>query len=335
MKLSILDQSPVATGRTKQEALDATLELATEADQLGFHRYWVAEHHDMPELSSPSPELMLARMGDRTERIKLGAGAILLPFYQPYKVAEQFHMLSSFFPGRIDLGIGRAPGGSGYTPIALGGNYLQGVREFNDKLSALLYLLNRNVESPGAPYDYVTAAPVPDVPPEPWLLGTSSKSAKLAAQYGLPYAFGAFMSDEKGEDVLRTYREHFLPSPFLSQPKTIVAISAIAAETESEAERLAKSALLLPVLKERGETVHALPEPSRFNDLAFTPQERAKIAKARANMYLGTASTLQKRFEQLGDIYQTDELMVITLTHTYEARLDSYRRLAQAMRKLK
>lgn len=304
IKLSILDLVPVFENRDDTYALEQAVVLARTAEQLGYTRYWVAEHHGMPHLACPSPEVLLAHIGVRTERIRIGSGALLLPHYNPLKVAESFRLLASLYPGRIDLGLGRAPGGNAHVSMALSGNFLDNVRKMPDKLKDVAELLQGTYTYEGEP---VGARPSPTVQPEVWLLGTNKKSAEYAAAFGMGYVFGQFMSDVEGEEVLRTYRESFVPSPLCSEPKAIVTIGVICAETEEEAMQLASSSTTL-LQKE-------------------IPDGKTESYVER-KLLVGTPSSIQIRLEQMSELYGVDEFMIVTMVPDYHKRLRSYELLA-------
>lgn len=201
MRISILDQSPISSNQSAQNALYESMKLAQAGEKFGYTRYWIAEHHDLPGLACPAPEVMLSFIGAHTSKIRIGSGATLLPHYKPYKVAETFNLLATLFPSRIDIGIGRAPGGSAEATNALSDNFLQKVYQMPNLLADLLHFLDRDFPKDHE-FSKVTAAPVPPVTPETWLLGTSQKSAVLAAKNGLAYAFGQFMSEENGAKII-------------------------------------------------------------------------------------------------------------------------------------
>lgn len=307
LKLSILDLVPVFENTDDTYALEQAVLLARTAEQLGYSRYWVAEHHGMPHLACPSPEVLLAHIGARTERFRIGSGALLLPHYSPLKVAESFRLLSSLYPGRIDLGLGRAPGGNAHISMALSGNFLDNVRKMPVKLRDVAELLQGSYTYEGEPVD---ARPSPLVQPEVWLLGTNKKSAEYAAEMGMGYVFGQFMSDVEGEEVLRTYRESFVPSPLCSEPKAIVTIGVICADTEDEAMQLANSSTTL-----------------FQKDL---PDGKAEAYSER-KLLVGTPSSIKTRLEQMAKMYEVDEFMLVTMVPHYHKRLRSYELLAQEL----
>lgn len=307
MKLSVLDLVPVLSGFDPAAALAQALKLAQLADKLGYTRYWVAEHHDMPQLACTSPEVLLAHIGSQTQRIRLGSGAVLLPHYKPLKVAESFNLLASLYPGRIDLGLGRAPGGTAHVSIALSGNFLENVRRLPETLKDLTELLSGEYRLEGEP---VQARPLPPVVPEMWMLGTNRKSAAYAAEFGTGYVFGQFMSDQDGEEVLSAYREAFRPSRLKRKPQTIVAVGVACAETENEAHRLAAQSRLF-----------VKPEGTDADDRR--PADRKLV--------VGTPFQVKDRLEELQCIYENEEFLIVTMTADYDTRLQSYELLADVI----
>lgn len=306
LKLSVLDLVPVMEQADSVFALSQAVELAQTAERLGYTRYWVAEHHDMPGLACTSPEVLLAHIGAHTQHIRIGSGAVLLPHYKPLKVAETFHMLASLYPGRIDLGLGRAPGGAAEVSLALSGNFLENVWKMPELLKGVSELLQGNYEYEGR---RITARPVPPVPPELWLLGTNQKSAAYAAELGAGYVFGQFMSDVAGEEVLRSYREAFIPSKLCAAPRAIVAVGVICAETEEEAAQLAATAAAAFQQEGSGE-------------------ERSVIHERK--LLAGTPGNVRAKLEQLSRLYNVDEFIISTMIPDYGARLRSFELLARA-----
>ncbi|WP_249871239.1 LLM class flavin-dependent oxidoreductase [Oceanobacillus saliphilus] len=323
MKLSILDQAPVSKGRTPKEALEATIELAKQADVLGYTRFWVAEHHDLDGLSSPAPDILLGMIGSKTSKIRLGAGAVLLPNYKPYNIAERYNVLATMFPGRIDIGLGRAPGGSAEVSIALAGNFLEKVQKMPVLIDELMHFLDGNFPEDHL-FSNVTAAPVPEIAPVPWLLGTSGKSAKLAAEKGLPYVYGHFMSNQDGPSIVKSYYDHFLGE----KPKAFVTVSVICAETNEEAEELAKSNILWKFQQSKGMGKSGVPSLREANAYPYTNDDLQMVEKMKHSQIVGDPLMIRKKLEELQELYATDEIMVVTITHSYEARKKSYRLLA-------
>lgn len=303
LKLSVLDLVPRLGDSTFEEALEQAVNLAVYAEKWGFERYWAAEHHDMDNLSCASPEVLLSHIGARTNSIRLGSGAVLLPHYSPLKVAENFRMLACLYPGRIDLGIGRAPGGSAHASMALSGNFLSHVADMPNRVRHLIELLHDTYRYENEP---VTAKPVPRIPPSLWMLGTNVKSAGFAAEHGTGYVFGQFMSDMNGAEVLTTYREAFQPSPLLDQPRSMMAIGVICAQTEKEAVKLMEQAVI--------------PGPERTEDSAKNNNKN--------RLLIGTPEQVQDKLLNLSLQARCDEFLVFTPISSYEERLESLRLLA-------
>jgi luciferase family oxidoreductase group 1 len=307
MKLSVLDMAPVFPGADPQAALQQAVILAQTAERLGYTRYWVSEHHDMEGLASACPEVLLAHIGANTERIRIGSGAVLLPHYKALKVAEAFHLLATLHPGRIDLGIGRAPGGSAHVTMALSGNFLENVRQLPETIQDLSDLLSNAYRLEG---ETVMARPIPPVPPDLWLLGTNMKSARYAARFGTGYVFGQFMSDQDGAAILSSYRREFQPSRLQKKSSAIVAVGVICAETEEEALGLAQEA-----------KTWFLKDDSK--------KEEAIASSAR--LIIGNPQQVKNLMLQMQETYQTDEFMVVTTVPNYEQRIRSYQLLADCL----
>lgn len=324
MKLSILDQSPISMGQTAKEALEESVSLAMNGERLGYTRYWIAEHHDLPGFACPAPEIMLPYIGAATDQIRIGSGAVLLPHYSPYKVAENFNLLTTLFPGRIDLGVGRAPGGSAETSEALTGKYLENVWRFPELIDELTGFLNDDGVSSN-PHDKLSASPLPGDPPHTWLLGTSRKSAVLAAEKGLSYAFGQFMSDQAGSDMIGVYKSHFQGD----HPETIVAVSVVCAETEEEAEELALSPLIWPFLTVEKKR-EGWPDIAAAKSYKTDPVEREEMARIRKRMIVGNPNQVAHLLRDLQAHTGADELMILTNLH-HEDRLNSYRLIAEQL----
>src|SRR5271166_3722952 len=260
LRLSVLDQSPIAEGSSGAQALQNTIDLARLADRLGYHRYWVAEHHGGPMLAGPSPEALIGPIGAATERIRVGSGGVMLPHYSPLKVAETFSVLAGLFPGRIDLGLGRAAGTDPMTAFALQRDRRQASPDdFPQQLVELLGYLD---DSLPADHPFATLAKtLPGLPqrPEPWLLGSSPQSALWAAELGLPYAFADFINSE-GVEIAALYRERFAEHEHPGRPRTAVGVWVICADSDEEAQRLAVSGRMTFTLLRRGELI-AVPPP--------------------------------------------------------------------------
>lgn len=330
MKLSILDQSPISYGHTPQQALVASMELAKAGERLGYERYWIAEHHNYSGLTCPAPEVMLGYIGANTKSIRIGAGAVLLPHYKPYRVAETYNMLATLFPDRIDLGIGRAPGGSAEASMALSNNFLEQVRKMPEAIKELLHFLH-NDHPADHMFSKISASPVPKISPDPWILGTSEKSAVSAAENGLAYAFGHFMSDKPGHQILETYREHFQPGRVLKTPKSIVAVSVICAETAEKAKELALPVLFWRIQNNKGEGSNGVPSIKEAKSFYSMEKWSQIINESSDKIIIGTPNHVKKELCKLQERYMTDEMMVVTITHRYEDRIRSYELLAEEM----
>lgn len=329
LRLSVLDQSPIAEGSTGAQALRNTLDLARLTDELGYHRYWLAEHHGAPMLAGTTPEAMIGPIAAATRRLRVGSGGVMLPHYSPLKVAEAFSVLSALFPGRIDLGVGRTAG----TDDAVTAFALQRDRnhpapdDFPEQLTELLAYLD---DAMGA--DHLFAGlprllPGRPEAPVPWLLGSSADSALWAAQLGLAYAFADFINPGGGVDIVALYRERFVASERLAQPTVVVAVWALCADTEAEAERLASSARMATMLARTGTFA---PVPPVETALRFIERQPPELA-LRKRMLHGTPAAVRADLERLAGEYGVDELLVLTVTHEHEARRRSYALLADAL----
>jgi len=332
LRLSVLDQSPISHGASGADALRNTLDLARLTDRLGFHRYWVAEHHGGPMLASPSPEVLIGPIAQATERIRVGSGGVMLPHYSPLKVAESFSMLAGLAPGRIDLGIGRAPGTDQRTMLALQRDRrTPAPDDFPQQLAELLAYLDGELPA-GHPFAAL-ARMLPGRPerPEPWLLGSSPQSALWAAELGLPYAFADFINAQ-GAPIAQDYRERFQPSARLEDPYTAVGVWTLCAETDEEALRLSASAKMAFTLLRRGQLV---PVPPVETALAFLEREgiplegRPPGAGGRRTV-VGSPETVRAGIEQVAREYGAQEAILVTIAHSHEARGRSYELVAEA-----
>jgi luciferase family oxidoreductase group 1 len=327
--LSVLDLSVVTTGTPPAKALRNSIDLARHVDGLGFVRYWLAEHHNLASVASPAPDIMIGQIAAVTQNIRVGSGGVMLPNHAPLMVAERFKMLEALFPGRIDLGLGRAPGTDGATAHALRSRLdHRGGDDFLERLSELTMWENRDFP-PGHPYNNVVAMPN-DVPLPPiWLLGSSDYSSELAAEVGMGFAFAHHFASFDATDALVHYRARFKPSGWRSTPHGILAVAVVTAETDAEAERLASSADLNRLRRDRGEYA---PLPSVEEALAYpyTDSERVKIARNRSKLFVGSPATVMQKLQPLIAASQADELMVITAVADHDARKRSYSLLAEA-----
>ncbi|MGH8148849.1 MAG: LLM class flavin-dependent oxidoreductase [Steroidobacteraceae bacterium] len=330
MRLSVLDQSPVSAGSTPAEALQRSIELARRADRLGYERYWIAEHHATQTLASPAPEVLIARLGAETRRIRVGSGGVMLPHYSPLKVAEQFRMLHALYPDRVDLGIGRAPGGSPLEAFALRRERLERPLpdDFADQLIELLGFLHHEF-SDRHPFSRIRVSPDMPGAPRVWLLGSSLWSASAAAQLGLPYAFAHFIAPEPTRVVIEHYREHFKPSAYLAEPCAMLALGAICAESDEEAERLSASVRLMGRRLRQGDLrpIPTVEEAER--ELAAWGAPPADPGEWPRHV-AGSPDALRARLEEIAGALGIVELMIVTIVHDHAARLRSYELLAGA-----
>jgi luciferase family oxidoreductase group 1 len=328
--LSVLDQSPIAEGSTGAQALHNTLDLARLTDALGYHRYWVAEHHGGPMLAGPSPEVLIGPIAAATEGLRVGSGGVMLPHYSPLKVAESFTILAALFPGRIDLGLGRAAGTDQLTMFALQRDRRQAAPDdFPQQLAELLAYFEDDLPE-DHPFRHL-AKTLPGRPelPVPWLLGSSQQSAIWAAELGLPYAFADFINPG-GSEIARLYRERFAPVRDLKSPRTAVAAWVLCAPTDEEALELAASSRMTFTLLRRGQLI-AVPPPEKA--LAFLAREGQPPGGAPRGRraIVGSPTKVRAELEELVADYGADEAIVVTITYDHEARRRSYELLADAM----
>ena len=327
--LSVLDLSVVTTATKPAAALRNSIDLARHADALGFTRYWLAEHHNLASVASPAPDLMIGQIAAVTKNIRVGSGGVMLPNHAPLVVAERFKMLEALFPGRIDLGLGRAPGTDGATAYALR-NRLERREgdDFLERLHELTLWETRNFP-PKHPFNQVVAMPNDTPLPPIWLLGSSDYSAELAAQVGMGYAFAHHFASYDAIAAMTNYRAHFKQTGWRETPYAILAVAVVAAETDAEAERLAASMDLNRLLRDRGQYI-PLPSVEEAQAYAYTDADRAAIARNRSRLFVGSPATVIERLEPMIAASQADELMVITAVFDHDARKRSYGLLADA-----
>ncbi len=310
LALGVLDQSPVVSGHSPAEAVRETIRLAAETEALGYSRYWLAEHHAIAALADPCPEILLARIAGATSSMRIGTGGVLLPgvllpYYAPLKVAEVFRMLEAIAPGRIDLGIGRAPGGDLTTARALANGEYSHAAEFPEQVADLVGFLDGTLPA-AHPFKRVRAMPEVDTAPQVWLLGSSDYSGALASHLGLRFAFAHFINAQGGDAVMRDYKARFRPSHREAAPAAILCVFVICAETDDQAERLAASI-----------------------DLRRLHMATAYAQSQRNRVVLGSPATVRARLEALAEQYAADELLVLTITGDYASRAESYRLVAR------
>ena len=328
--LSVLDLSPVPSGTSSAQALRNTIELAQAAERWGYRRYWLAEHHNTPGLASSAPEVMIGQVAAATARIRVGSGGIMLPNHSSLHVAETFRVLEALFPGRIDLGIGRAPGTDGVTAAALRRSAdAFGAEDFPSQLAELLAYAGDGFPD-DHPFATVSAAPA-DVPLPPiWILGSSEYGAQVAAMMGCGFAFARHLNPRGAEAIMALYRETFRPSPAMERPTAILAVSAIAAETPGRAEELASSMGLGLIRMRQGRPIK-LPTPEEAAAHRYTPGELDQIRRYRRAQVLGDAEGVRDELLALAERTGADEVMVMTSVHDHGERLRSYERIAAAL----
>jgi luciferase family oxidoreductase group 1 len=320
--LSVLDLAPVVSGRSATEALLGTRELARHVERLGFTRFWVAEHHNMPGIASSAPTVLIADVAASTQRIRVGSGGVMLPNHPPLVVAEQFGTLAALHPGRIDLGLGRAPGTDQNTARALrrSADALSD-DDFPRQLSELIGFFTGEFPE-GHPYRSIRAVPSDGVGPPIWLLGSSGYSAELAGLLGLPFAFAHHFMAQNTLPALELYRRAFQPSASLAEPYAMVAVQVIAAETDADAQRLALPAAL-SFLQLRQNNPVQMPTVEQAAAYPWTPQERAFVAQRWEGQAVGSVETVRLALGDLLAATRADELMVTTMVPDNEARLRS------------
>jgi luciferase family oxidoreductase group 1 len=326
--LSILDLSPVSAGSTAAQALRNTLDLAQFADARNFKRYWVAEHHNLPAIASSAPDIMIGQIAAVTKNMRIGSGGVMLPNHAPLMVAERFKVLEALYPGRIDLGLGRAPGTDPATSYAL--RRRQGISEeddFLDRFNELMLLENRGFP-PGHPFHNVRAMPSDVELPPIYLLGSSDYSAQLAGHIGAAFSFAHHFANFDAGEAMRLYRESFKPSPSHEKPYAILATHVVCADTDEQAEKLAATVDLNIVRRARGEYL-PLASPEDAANYDYTPVDRARIAQNRTRLSVGSPETVRTRLTPLIEATQADELMVTTMLFDHDARKHSYELLAK------
>ncbi len=326
-KLSVLDQSAAASGQSQDVSIRQTLALATQCEAWGYHRFWVSEHHSHPSIVGTAPEVLMAAIAARTTRIRLGSAGVMLPHYAPLKVAEQFRVLDALAPGRIDLGVGRAPGSDGRTAQLLNSDR-HASDNFPQQVMELQAWVTGQPLPAGHPGHGVFAYPSGPTSPDVWMLGSSDYGAQLAAHLSLPYAFAYFITDGQGADhALNLYRANFRATEASPKPRATVCVWALAADTEDEAWRLFQSRARWKLDRNTGRIGALLPPDQAVRD--YTPSEQVAFAEMRANALVGSAPQVADKLRRLADRLQVDEVVIITWTHEPAAQARSYELLAR------
>jgi luciferase family oxidoreductase group 1 len=330
MQLSVLDQSTASKGKTQDIAIRESLALAQHCDALGYRRYWVSEHHNSGNIVGTAPEVLMAAIAATTKRIRVGSAGVMLPHYSALKVAEQFRVLEALAPGRIDLGVGRAPGSDPLTARALNPMPQAVEDHFPRQLQELQHWVSGNPLPEGHPFRRVVASPTGPTTPDLWILGSSDYGAQLAAYFGLPYAFAYFFSEGTGVDeALALYRENFRPSPICPKPCATICVAALAADTEAQAQWQFKTRERSTIDREFGIRLPLI-SPEEAAARSLNPAEQRVAERLQHKAIVGDAEQVAEKLQRLATRLELDELVVVTWSFDPEPRLRSYELLAQA-----
>jgi luciferase family oxidoreductase group 1 len=329
MKLSVLDQSLARLGESQHLAIRESINLARRCEELGYHRYWVSEHHNSDSIVGTAPEILMAAIAATTERIRIGSAGVMLPHYSALKVAEQFRVLEGIAPGRIDLGVGRAPGSDRRTAFALN-PHQNNAEDFPHQVQDLQAWVSGLPLAPGHAFGDIRAHPQGPTSPELWILGSSDYGAQLAAYLGLPYAYAYFFTEGRGtEQALELYRHLYKPSERYPKQQATICVWALAADTEAEARRLLKTREHWRIGFEKGlRTPLVKPEAADTAYIAYGTAEHATIEALRAKAIVGTGAQVAARLRELAETFALDEIVINTWTHDPAARQHSYALIA-------
>jgi len=329
IKLSVLDQSPIRKGVTAEQAVRETVELAKYTEQLGYTRFWISEHHNTGALAGSTPEVLLAYLGSQTKTIRIGSGGIMMPNHSTLKVAENFRMLEALFPGRVDLGMGRAPGTDRLTASVLNPSNQFSEQEFINQLYDLINYFHDRGE-PGTAQSKIKAIPQVKTVPDMWLLSSSGESGLFAAHFGMGLSFAHFINPNGGPQAVAAYRERFKPSEDQAEPAASVAIFVYCSEDE---EKIRRHQALMDYRFNQFEQGKGI-VPVGYDDIkdfTYTDYELERIRHNRKRVITGTPTEMKQKLTQLADDYQVDEIIAVTITEDFDDRLESYRLLAEAM----
>ncbi len=327
--LSVLDLSPVTTAISGAQALRNSLDLARHADRLGYTRYWVAEHHNLPNIASSAPDIMIGQIAAVTTKLRVGSGGVMLPNHAPLQVAERYKVLEGLFPGRIDLGLGRAPGTDPVTSYALRRRQDDpAADDFLDRFQELI-AFEQHLFPENHPFRRVTPMPSDVALPPLFLLGSSAYSAQLAAHVGAGFSFAHHFSDFDPVMPMTTYRTQFQPSSARDKPLAILAVHVVCADSDAEADRLASSIDLNFARRRQGQML-PIPSPDEAAAHSYTPTDRAWIAQNRARLVVGSKDKVLAHLQPLIKATQADELMITSMIYDHEARKHCYALLAEA-----
>lgn len=332
LRLSVLDQSVAVAGRPQAEAIRNTIDLARYCDEIGYDRFWVSEHHANEAIVGTAPEVLLAAIGMVTRRIRIGSAGIMLPHYAPLKVAECFRVLEAIAPGRIDMGLGRAPGSDGLTALALNPQADQRPQQFPSDVIDLMNWVENKPLREGHPFRRIKAAPTGDTTPEVWMLGSSDYGAQVAAHFGLPYAFAWFFTDGQGaEEAIALYKHLYKPSERHPKPHAGLCVWALAAKTEAEAFHQFQSRARFRLLRDRGQFT-ALETPEAAAAHTYTEAEKARMIDYRQRNFVGEAKDVAARIKSLAERLDVQEMAIVTWATDEAVRRESYRLILDAMR---
>lgn len=330
VKLGVLDQVYVSEGRTATEGLQQSTRLAQAVERLGYHRFWVSEHHSMPALAFSSPEVLIAHLAAATSRIRVGSGGVMLPHYSAYKVAENFRLLEGLHPGRIDLGLGRAPGGMPLATRALQQDKYVDVNRYPQQVLDIMGYFYESMPK-GHPFEKLLAAPSIPTVPEIWLLGSSGESAKIAAALGTSYGFAEFFGTPGGQAAVRYYKEHFESNDVLeAPPRALIATLAICADSEVEARRLASSSNLLFLGIRTGKEMPYLPSVETALDYPYSDIEKMYMEQIVERRVIGSPQQVKEQLQSMAEDYQVEEILINSPIHDEAARIRSYELIADA-----
>ena len=329
LALSVLDQSTIASGRGPAAAVQETLALAPKVEAWGYKRYWLAEHHNSAAHAGSAPEITIAAIAATTKTIRVGSAGIMLPHYSSLKVAEQFRMLEAVAPGRIDLGLGRAPGSDGRTAHALNPQAATAADNFPTQIRDLMGWLGDGLPE-NHPYRKVVASPDVETRPELWMLGSSDYGAQVAAFFGMPYCYAHFITDgQGGEQAMEMYHQGFRPSAHCAAPHAAIGIFALTAPTAEEARRRFAPRGLWRLWRDQGRFL-PLPSQEEAEAYGYSPAEREHVDRLAARALIGAPGEVRARIEELAGRYNAQEVAILTPCHDQEARSESYRLLAEA-----
>ena len=329
-RLSVLDQSIAVSGRPQDQSIRNTVSLARHCEALGYERFWVSEHHNHPTIVGTAPEIVMAAIAATTERIRIGSAGIMLPHYSPFKVAEVFRVLEALAPGRIDMGLGRAPGSDGRTAFALNPAANERPEHFPADVRDLIAWVNDEPLIERHPFATVKAFPQSPTAPEVWILGSSDYGAQVAALFGLPYCYAWFFSDGAGgERAIDLYKRTYRPSARHPEPHSALCVWALAAESMEKAQYHFTSRALSRINRDNNILGPLMP-PDEAAQAPLTAYAAAKMEQFHKDSFVGTGPQVAARITELKDRVGVDEMAVVTWTHDEQVRRDSYTELAKA-----